>query len=312
MKRIDLVFPYVDSSKITWQQAYSKATGKYYNNNEKQRFYADGELLRYKLRATEKYMPWIRNVYMIVHDKLQVPEWINQENVIIVEHKDFIPNEVLPVFNSCAIEMFVHLIKGLSDYFIYSNDDMMPNGFLTPDDFFYQDYDGSIKVKNKLEILQMKEAQKRKRSYFVIARNSYKFANEIATVRKNRPLTEIEYPQVPHVSTPMLKDFNMAIYESLTDEILDSVTPLRDFKNFNQYLFAFSYMTNGLSRIDTKYRHRYCATTKADLPMILKSLANENYKEIVINDMEKTDFEVYPYIYKAYAQKLPNKCKYEK
>ena len=110
----------------------------------------------------------------------------------------------------------------------------------------------------------------------------------------------------------MLKDFNMAIYESCSDEILKSVTPLREAKNFNQYLFAFSCMTNGLSSIGTKYKHRYCATTKTDLPMILKCLQNENYKELVINDMEKTDFEVYPYIYRVYAQKLPNKCKYEK
>ena len=52
-------------------------------------------------------MPWIRNLYLIVSNKEQVPAWVNQENVKIVLHEDIIPAQFLPTFNSTAIEMFI-------------------------------------------------------------------------------------------------------------------------------------------------------------------------------------------------------------
>jgi len=43
---------------------------------------------------------------------------------VIVNHKDFIPEEYLPIFNSNAIELNMHKIKELSENFVYFNDDM--------------------------------------------------------------------------------------------------------------------------------------------------------------------------------------------
>lgn len=310
MNRIDVIFPYVDCRKEKWQSDWEKATGRVYNE-DKQRYYADGELLRYKLRATERYMPWVRKVFIIVHDKTQVPEWVNAETVTVVEHKEFIPKEYLPTFNSCAIEMFVHLIKDLSEYYIYSNDDFIPNGALKPDDFFYQDYDGSIKAKNKLEIINIGSHKQRKEHFFQIARNSYEFAKKHYPNRCFRELRETEYPQVPHISAPMIKSFCNSVYERFKDEVLSSVSSFREYKNFNQYMFSFCAMGADVCKTDYKYRHRYCATTKKDLPVIVNVLINEKYRETVLNDNSKTDFSIYPVIYDVLGKKFPIRSKYE-
>lgn len=39
-------------------------------------------------------------------------------------HKDIIPKEFLPTFNSVTIEFFLYNIPGLTEQFIYMNDDM--------------------------------------------------------------------------------------------------------------------------------------------------------------------------------------------
>lgn len=40
-----------------------------------------------------------------------------------MKHEDFLPPEVLPTFSSHAIEMNLHRIPGLTEHFVYFNDD---------------------------------------------------------------------------------------------------------------------------------------------------------------------------------------------
>ena len=46
------------------------------------------------------------------------------------------PKECLPTFNSCAIELHMHKIEGLSEHFVYFNDDIIINSHIDPDYFF--------------------------------------------------------------------------------------------------------------------------------------------------------------------------------
>ena len=81
-------------------------------------------------------MQFIRTVHLVVSNKEQVPEWLDQSKVHVVLHEDIIPKELLPTFNSTTIEMFLHKIPGLAEHFIYSNDDMMPMNKMDVHDFF--------------------------------------------------------------------------------------------------------------------------------------------------------------------------------
>jgi hypothetical protein len=45
--------------------------------------------------------------------------------VKIIDHRDIIPGEYLPTFNVVTIESFLHRIEGLSEIYLYNNDDIM-------------------------------------------------------------------------------------------------------------------------------------------------------------------------------------------
>ena len=132
---IDIVFPWVDGNDIEWQ----RERNKYSNNPETQSlgFYRDWGLLVYLFRGIERFAPWVRKVHFITWGHL--PAWLNLENpkLHIVNHKDYIPQEYLPTFNSGTIELNIHRIPGLSEKFIYFNDDTFIIAPIKPSDFFH-------------------------------------------------------------------------------------------------------------------------------------------------------------------------------
>lgn len=84
-------------------------------------------------------MPWARHIYIVTNG--QVPIWLNTSHpkIRMVDHKDIFKwPEHLPTFNSLAIESHIHRIPGLSEHFIYFNDDMMLTGKVYPSTFYTQ------------------------------------------------------------------------------------------------------------------------------------------------------------------------------
>uniref|UniRef100_A0A4W3I847 N-acetylglucosamine-1-phosphotransferase subunits alpha/beta n=1 Tax=Callorhinchus milii TaxID=7868 RepID=A0A4W3I847_CALMI len=99
--------------------------------------FEDNEELRYSLRSVEKYAPWVRHIFIVTNG--QIPSWLNLDNprVTIVSHQDIFRNvSHLPTFSSPAIETHIHRIPGLSQKFIYLNDDVMFGKEVWPDDFY--------------------------------------------------------------------------------------------------------------------------------------------------------------------------------
>uniref|UniRef100_A0A8C6T3L1 N-acetylglucosamine-1-phosphotransferase subunits alpha/beta n=1 Tax=Neogobius melanostomus TaxID=47308 RepID=A0A8C6T3L1_9GOBI len=99
--------------------------------------FEDNEELRYSLRSVEKHAPWVRHVFIVTNG--QIPSWLNLDNprVTVVTHQDiFLNNSHLPTFSSPAIEAHIHRIPGLSQKFIYLNDDVMFGKDVWPDDFY--------------------------------------------------------------------------------------------------------------------------------------------------------------------------------
>jgi hypothetical protein len=94
--------------------------------------------LKYALRSVHRNAPWIRRIFIATDSK--VPEWLTDDpKVTIVRAVDhFSDISGLPVFNSHAVECQLQHIDGLSEHFLYSNDDMFfarpvrPSMFFTP------------------------------------------------------------------------------------------------------------------------------------------------------------------------------------
>lgn len=93
------------------------------NGLEHARF-RDNEELRFSLRALERYAPWVRRIILVTDS--QVPAWLDtsHKKIRIVDHKEFIPEQYLPTFNSHVIEAFLHRIPGLAEHYMYLNDDV--------------------------------------------------------------------------------------------------------------------------------------------------------------------------------------------
>lgn len=137
---IDFVVTWVDGNDPEWQaekRKYDQATRdkEIDKDNEAER-YRDWGLFHYWFRAVEKYAPWVNKVYLVTCG--QVPSWLNLDNpkLVIVNHTDYIDYDYLPTFSSHPIENNLHRIPGLSEHFVYFNDDTILTQPVKPEDFF--------------------------------------------------------------------------------------------------------------------------------------------------------------------------------
>lgn len=152
LEPIDAVYTWVDGSDPSWKarkQARLAGLGEGARGLEASatsdvRFLSRDEL-RYSLRSLERFAPFIRRVH-IVTDR-QTPRWLDTrlQRLQVVFHDELFPDPShLPTFSSQAIESQLHRIPGLSERFIYFNDDILLWHPVTPEDFF--DEAGRIRV----------------------------------------------------------------------------------------------------------------------------------------------------------------------
>lgn len=135
MEKIDFVVTWVDGSDPEWLREKAKYEGTVLSGNEADRF-RDWDQLKYWFRGVEKFAPWVNKIHFITCG--HVPEWLNLDHPKLnwVRHEDYIPQEYLPVFNSNPIELNMHRIQGLSEQFVYFNDDFFLIDKVAPTDFF--------------------------------------------------------------------------------------------------------------------------------------------------------------------------------
>lgn len=122
---IDCVITWVDGSDPKWleeKQKYSDSKISSFTNGQNR--FQDNGLLRYWFRGIEKFAPFFRKIFFVTYG--HIPSWLNTNNekLVIVNHRDFIPEEYLPTFNSNTILLNLHRIKGLSENFVFFNDDV--------------------------------------------------------------------------------------------------------------------------------------------------------------------------------------------
>jgi len=137
---IDFVITWVDGNDPEWLRIRKTYENKGENNNidNSEQRYRDWNNLQYWFRGVEFFCPWVNRIHFVTWGHL--PEWLNVSNpkLNIVRHEDYIPKKYLPTFSSHTIELNLHRIKGLSDRFVYFNDDMFVIRNMTSGDFFHK------------------------------------------------------------------------------------------------------------------------------------------------------------------------------
>ena len=135
---IDFVIPWVDGSDKAWLKEKNIAGGLSPEENLDSHLarYRDWHLLHYWFRGVEKFAPWVNKIHFVTWGHVQ--KWLNTNHpkLNIVTHADYIPAKYLPTFCNHPIELNFHRIKGLTEQFVYLNDDMFMVNHLKPTDFF--------------------------------------------------------------------------------------------------------------------------------------------------------------------------------
>lgn len=139
---IDVVVTWVDGYDRAWLEKraghVASAAGTV-DGTDAHRYRVRDEL-RASLRSIWYYAPYVDHIYLVTDG--QVPEWLDPESPLIdvVDHGEiFSDDRALPVFNSHAIESQLHHIDGLSEHYLYFNDDVFLGRLTTWVEFFTPD-----------------------------------------------------------------------------------------------------------------------------------------------------------------------------
>lgn len=161
---IDVVFTWVNHADEKWAKRcqiandknkwlmndvglYAKDVARFENHNE----------LYYSVHSVIKNLDWVNNIFIVTDN--QTPDWlekINNNKIIIVDHKQIIDEQYLPTYNSHVIEANLNKIPNLSENFIYFNDDVFVARPLPKEHFFSSNGNAAIFLADK-SLSQMKK-----------------------------------------------------------------------------------------------------------------------------------------------------------
>lgn len=141
MAHVDVVYTWVDGSDPAWQTLLaatlrSNATHRLARDAVTPNRSIDRQELRFSLRSLEAFLPWVRRVIIVTPN--QRPPWLVPcERITVIDQNVLFSRlDDTPTFNSHAIESNLDRIPGLSERFLYLNDDMMFGQLHEPADFF--------------------------------------------------------------------------------------------------------------------------------------------------------------------------------
>lgn len=142
---IDAVYTWVDGTDPAWRARKANRLGgravgnQLHSQSKNAARYESVDELRFSLRSLDAYAPWIRHVFLVT-DR-QRPLWLVEDHprLTVIDHEElFRDRSALPTFNSHAIETQLHHINGLSEHYLYFNDDVFL-GRVTPPSLFFDD-----------------------------------------------------------------------------------------------------------------------------------------------------------------------------
>ncbi|HTQ18821.1 stealth family protein [Mycobacterium sp.] len=123
---IDLVFSWVDGSdpEFRARRAAQMSQVVVGEGDDAEARIRQIDELKFALRSVNMFAPWIRRIFIATDSA--PPSWLADHPMItIVPAEDhFSDPSALPTYNSHAVESQLHNIPGLSEHFLYSNDDM--------------------------------------------------------------------------------------------------------------------------------------------------------------------------------------------
>jgi hypothetical protein len=286
-----------------WQKSFAAHSGKIDNSKNEVSVarFRDHGLLKYWFRGVEKFTPWVRKVHFVTCG--QRPEWLNihHPKLQLVDHKDYIPEKFLPVFNSSLIEIYLHKIPALAEHFVYFNDDFFLINHTPPERFFSNGLPNDIAafrmnfgyslwnkcLRNNIRIINRRFDKKE-----VMQRDHDKWYNEMYGKRARLTRLLSSYNKfvtlrTPHNAQPYLATTYKEVWEYAQKELTEmSYHKFRSPKDYTQELFR----TWQICRSNFEPYNTYKDTKM--FPLLFKSekairaIREQSYLLICLNDSE--------------------------
>lgn len=205
---VDLVFTWVNSDDPDWFEMYKKYRPEAASDSNSESRFKSRDELKYALRSWDIYAPFIRKIFIV--SNCAPPQWLDLKNERVrwVYHEEIIPPDSLPTFSSHAIETSLHKIDGISNYFIYSNDDFLLTRLISYEEFFHPN--GIAKVRLEPYGMVNGEVTEGHPDYLNAARNS----NTLIEGTFQRSTTQL----VTHSPQPIRKDIMLEMEKTYPEE----------------------------------------------------------------------------------------------
>lgn len=327
--KIDFVIAWVDGADESWLAERRKYQAEK-NRDDGVSRYRDWENLKYWFRGVEKFAPWVNNIYFVTWGHL--PKWLDTRHpkLKIVNHKDYIPKEYLPTFSSHPIELNFHRIQGLSQEFVYFNDDMFLIRETVPEDFFknglprdccietalaQDDIDNPFAhiLMNNAAVINMHYSKRQ-----VIRKNLGKWFHPAYKSMLLRNVLMLPYQEFSsfkytHLPSAFLKSTFDEVWEA-EGRVLDRVcrNRFRSPEDVNQYLMKYWQYMEGKYVPQSPGIGRFCIPGRDDA-MLFDILGSQSVKMLCIND--DSGIENFPEmkerVLTAFQKILPEKSEFE-
>lgn len=327
---IDFVITWVDMNDPQWKADFAKYSGKPENtkNGVSEARFRDYGFLKYWFRGVEKFAPWVRKIHFVTSG--QKPEWLDENNpkLNLVHHKDYIPEQFLPTYNSVVIERYIHKIPGLAEHFVYFNDDFYIINNVKTDRFFRNGLPCDIatflynpswsqwykRIKNNLRIINRhfdkKEVMRRDhdkwfdKSYGARARWNYIL----------RPYGKFITLRTPHNAQPYLKSTFEEVWAVAGKELTEtSVNRFRALNDLTPELFRTWQICRGNFEPYNTYSDTKMFPLMIRPKQAVRAIYNQSYSLICLNDnVHIRNYEqVMENIRNAFESILPEKSSFE-
>jgi hypothetical protein len=312
--KIDIIFTWVDYKHKEWikkknQDAIKNNIVKHNNNN---RYNSNLNEIKYAVRSIEKYFKnKYRNIYFVTNTG-KLPGFLKRHhtNLIPIHYETLVGTTS---YNSCTIESCLYKIPGLSEYYLYFNDDTILSKKLHINDVITKDgkliwYSESNKIINMFN------------TYPDLSK-IFKIEDGGCNLSRQKTYKLLKLDETPRPIAHSPKIFKKSLVEKFchifSKQINDQMH--RKFRSIDDFCFidafCFYFEKNKLLH----YRHDYetkilCQFDNIVISKIINNIIDsssiKDCKFICVEDYREGD-NIDTYCKKILDDLFPSPCKYE-
>lgn len=334
---IDFVVSWMNPYDDNWRREKAKywaieINDPDYDYNQVARF-RDWDNMQYWFRAVEKFAPWVHKIYFVTWDT--VPEWLDtaNEKIVVVKDKELIPAQYVPAFSPNPMETNLHRIPGLSEHFVFFNDDMFLLSPAEKSDFYVNGLPREMGVSYTLTnninndpfqhmLLTMtgvingffnkKQVQKANRKKWLNKVYGKQNINTLLTWRNN----SFSGIMIPHLPSSMRKSTYEEVWGKIPERLMTTAShKFRNPLDITQYIFRYWAICKGEFEPTNVFSYAKEAFMNDEtLASVCDIIQNQRYKMVCINDSSNIkNFEkCRDEIIAAFESILPEKSSFEK